>query len=253
MSPECGRALGLLDSYLCDELPSPEGASVREHLAGCAACASEIQRRLRLRAELRNALDGGDVLALEARILAGIAVEGRRRRAIVLGAAAAAALVALAVLVPSTPPSSASSLYDEARDAHLMCAVRASYPSPLRPELAAEGLGRYASLWPAVAAELHAATLLSAHVCPHGSRSYGHVVLRKGEHLVSVLATDGRPLSLPRATLGQDRDGVRLSAATSDGYAAFVLSDLDSRVHSTISEAMLASVLRALAARPGRP
>jgi len=267
MSAECRGIRSLLDSHLSDELPPEQRASVERHVAGCGTCGAELERRRQLRRELAAILDVGEVPALESRILAAVEREhraGSRKRRLGWGAAVAASLAAVLIAVRFMPPRGTPSeadetLYEGARKAHLICAVRGDYPAPLPPEKAPQRLAGYAALGAAIEPELsQGATLLEAHVCSWPQR-YGHVILQRGEHRVSVLVTARPPGSLPKdgpvtpanaRIRTWDRAGFRLAEAEANDYAAFVVSDLDASELGAMSLRILPSVVRAFRSDP---
>ena len=75
---ECGKILRYLDSYISNELLIETNHEVLRHLDNCPACAAEAEDRARLRAMLREAVEGQAVApGLEGRIKERI----RRRKA----------------------------------------------------------------------------------------------------------------------------------------------------------------------------
>ncbi len=105
--PRCEEALDWIEPYLDGDLPEEEAARLRGHLAGCPACAAELELAIRIQSELRSLpqLDcPPEVLERGRREGRGVVVpfESRRRnvrdrRAIGPRLAAAAAVLALAV------------------------------------------------------------------------------------------------------------------------------------------------------------
>jgi hypothetical protein len=91
------------------------------------------------------------------------------------------------------------------------------------------------------------------HACVFAGRRFGHVVLRYGGHLVSVLVTETRvssddrasvsavPLWLPRV------DGQSVASFTTAGHNAFIVSDLPDEQFRAMAQALTASMARRLA------
>ena len=245
----------LLDSCLSDELPPQQRTSVEHHVAGCAACAAELDRRRRVRQELAAVLDVGEVHALEGRVLAAVRREQQaamRNRRLGWGAAAAASLAAVLVAVRFVPlggpPAEAEAgVVEGARKAHSACAVQATYSAPLPPEKVPESLDGYARLGAAIQPELsRGATLLEAHVCSW-PRPYGHLILQRGDHRVSVLVTARPAGPAPKTGIrARDAGGFRLGEAESGDYTAFVVSDLEAPEVGAMSARILPRVLSCL-------
>lgn len=280
MSDECVRLRELFDSYLSDELLVETNHSLARHLGGCGACAAELERRRRLRLELRLALDEiGASDALERRILAAIAAEppaASRASAArpYLLVAAALGVAALLAWPRREPPASApraaapvvdarpvdTALYDDTARLHLECAIRRRLQTPPL-ESAPQRLRAYAAIWPASQPELAEWSFVDAHVCPPRGvpdfdRQYGHVVLARGEHRASVLATLDRSGRLPPGDgffewegvrfVEAARGGFRLAALDAGAQASFVVSDLPAAQHRALGARVLTRLRLAL-------
>lgn len=279
MSEECLRLRELFDSYLSDELLVETNHSLARHLGGCGACAAEMERRRRLRLELRLALDEiGPCDALERRILAAIAAEppsASRAKAArpYLLVAAALAVFALLAWPRREPPARAprdaapvdarpvdTALYDDTARLHLECAIRRRLQTPPL-ESASRRLRAYAAIWPASQPELAEWSFVDAHVCPPRKvpdfdRQYGHVVLARGEHRASVLATLDRSGRLPPGDGFFESDGVRFVQAARGGFrlvaldagaqVSFVVSDLPAAQHRALGARVLTRLRLAL-------
>jgi hypothetical protein len=259
MRVECREARSRLDGCLSDELPPQQRTSVEHHVAGCPACAAELDRRRRVRQELAAVLDVGEVHALEGRVLAAVRREQQasvrnRRLGWLAAAAASLAVVLVAVrLVPvgGAPSEAEAAVIEGARKAHLACAVKAKYSAPLPLEKVPERLDGYARLGAAIQPELsEGATLLHAHVCSW-PRHYGHVILQRGGHRVSVLVTDRPAGPAPKTGIrSREAGGFRLGEAESGNYTAFVVSDLEAPEVGALSARILPRVLAALRSGP---
>jgi len=256
-----------LDSYLSDELPEETRRDVSRHLGSCAGCTDELERRRRLREELRSALAAPVPVGLEARVREAVEADARPRprgasRATWL-AAAAAVLAASAVVItrPRTDPTSTSgagvrprpgpaavvdraatdlTIFDDATRIHVVCGIRRQVPKPPPPDRILPRLSPFEMLWPAVAPEMDGRILVDAHVCPRvPHRKFGHIVLRRGDRVVSVLATSERHGPLPgrserlevagldRPVYEAERWGFQVDAVELGDRVALVVSERD--------------------------
>ncbi len=270
----CRPVREALDSYISAELGAPDIQGIGTHLEVCPPCAAECRARRLLRHELAAALiSNRDTGPLEDRVLAAIetaAVKSARNRVDVWAAAVAAGLVlalvawrepeaprALAPPPPAAVVPVAATLYEETSHAHLMCAVRGEFAGPAPGRAKARlGLERFAPVLAALEPELAAGAILDTHVCSW-PRPFGHVVLDRNGHRVSLLVTPEQPEALPvEGTLLQapeqaivrvlERRGFRLAASASLAHAGFVVSTLDAPEVAALGVRVLPQALRAL-------
>ncbi len=284
MREGCAGVCELLDSYLCDELPVETRQVLASHLAGCTACASELERRGRLRAELRNALRGAPPSPeLEGRIRRAVeaAAPGRALRPRLVLGLAASVMVALtgALLlrrripgVPETPSPAVAQiearglmlaklgLYDAASLIHQACGVQRKYSGPPSLEVAAARLGPHALIWAALQPELSDATLVDTHICPpRASRQYGHVVLRRDSRVLSILVTRLQPgddLSVKAQAVRipgvearafeVEREGYEIEALEAGGRLGFLVSETGQADDSAFLRRVLPRLARVL-------
>lgn len=264
----CRPVRQALDAYLSAELEAAEIEPVETHLSQCVPCATECRARRRLRHELAAALaPDWNTGALEERVVAALEAEagrGVRRRFAGLVAALAAGLVLLLFAGRERKAPSDATIYDETSHAHLMCAVRGEFPGPAAGRAQARlGLERFAPVLAALEPELAAGAVLDAHVC-RWPRPFGHVVLERNGHRVSLLVTPERSEALPaeglllpapgRASVrGLERGGFRLAASAGVGHAVFVVSDLDAPEVAALGVRVLPLALQGLGAPEAGP
>jgi hypothetical protein len=132
-------------------------------------------------------------------------------------------------------------LFDIGVNDHVHCAIDATYPRQTRRTEMLEGLG--GPFAPMLQPVLDAAgtdyAVVSAHRCNAGGRAYVHIILRKGQTLVSVTLTlRGNQEVFPRALAGQVvtisgirlheeiRAGYSVTAFESGAYLAYIVSAL---------------------------
>ena len=211
---ECADVRTLADRFLDGELPPETQAAVRQHAEACPACWLDLESRRELRLALRRAFERSPALVppsgLEESVRAHVrahheerhVAEGRwsyRRWAIAAAVliAVSAGLLAGRLRVPTVADAIAAAAAGD----HRNCAVRfrlAEQPITLDdaavrfdPALAV------LATWPANSTAGAAAPLdvVARHSCVYAGHRYGHVVLRYGDTLVSLLVTarDGGP------------------------------------------------------------
>lgn len=108
-------------------------------------------------------------------------------------------------------------LLDIGVNAHVQCAIAGTYPRQTQRTEMAEGLG--VTFAPMLQPLLDAAgaqyAVVSAHACTAAGRGYIHLILRRGETLVSVALTKrGDQEVFPRTP------GIRLHQGSREGYSA---------------------------------
>jgi Putative zinc-finger len=233
----CSEVTELLDSYLSDELSVESNHVVARHADRCAACAAALRLRRRVRDALQAALatpPASPDLERRIRHAVGIEASGRRgRRQIMLGLAASLVLGLTATLFvlrrpPERPPLSLRAqieaqgalpanigLYESASLIHQICAVHRKPPAPPSFDLVAARLGPHGGVWAALEPALSGATLVDAHLCPpRGPRQYGHVILRRGPRVLSILVTGGQPGD----RLSEEAVALRVAGLTGPAY-----------------------------------
>lgn len=94
--------------------------------------------------------------------------------------------------------------------------------------------------FPAASGEMK---LLEAHSCVYGGRRFAHVVLRRGDHIVSVLITDA-DLSdeFGDKIVNQANENLQVAGFRTKHHAIFVVSDLTAAENSTVASAVMPSV-----------
>lgn len=76
---DCASARRLIDAFLLDELPAGSGAGLRRHLAGCAACTTELGGATRLIALLGSLPAPAPAPDLDQRVILAALADHRRR------------------------------------------------------------------------------------------------------------------------------------------------------------------------------
>lgn len=85
--------------------------------------------------------------------------------------------------------------------------------------------------------------LLEAHSCVFGGRRFAHVVLRRQNHIISVLVTDADlPDEAGNAIISQTTDGLQVAHFQTKHHAVFVISDLTAPENSTVAQTLSAAV-----------
>ena len=267
----CAQCLSMADAFLDDELPVDTAQDVIAHVEGCASCRAEIEARRALRTQLRLAFGRSAELApppsFAADMRAGLRLReeragsrGRRPRTwLVLAAAAAVLALAVAIYTLRTPPADSVTL-DWARLAahaagdHRFCALQHALEEP--PISLEDAARRYDPAYGGLREVVEASTpvrggeavVVGAHACVFERRRFGHVVLRRDGHLLSVLVTAGEGPAVkatPILSCGR-ADGFETACARAGRHVVFVVSDLGSGQESGAGR-------RPPGARPGPP
>ena len=261
----CRRIRAWLHAYLNDELSVESVAEVARHLKGCVRCSAELAEMEKLRAKLRGAVADDTAPADLRRIVQGrLDREYRRRRTQWLAIAAALAismgggfvaskkitgylpheLLAIELEVRSLVREVAAA-YAPAIIDHVHCALYRSGPkTEVMPEKVAMELGDQAPVADIVKqAAGDDATLLIAHKCHFGGREYVHMILMKGEGLVSVVITDKQD----GETLGPGLEATQagrfqIAGFEAGGRLAFVISDLSAEANLEMARALEAPI-----------
>lgn len=85
--------------------------------------------------------------------------------------------------------------------------------------------------------------LLEAHSCVFGGRRFAHVVLRRQNHIISVLVTDADlPDEAGNAIISQTTDGLQVAHFQTKHHTVFVISDLTAPENSTVAQTLSAAV-----------
>jgi anti-sigma factor RsiW len=267
----CAERGALLDTYLDGELSGDALRDLNEHLEQCDACPTELEARRALRQTLRGAFLRSPSLgpgeAFLARTRATLRAEEERSRPSQwagagswLGVAAAFLLVAgLAWLVNSLPRAPSLSVAMSAISAHAAgdhrnCALHfALEEKPISLDAAARLYEpAYRGLQEAVATSTPIASgqvhLVEAHACMFRGRRFAHIVLRRGERIVSLLVTptgqDGIAGKLTDVSACPTSGDLKIACTTAGGYAVFVVSDMPDAENLALAR-LLAPALRA--------
>lgn len=265
----CEQMREHLDSYLSRELPVEDRRQLARHLKSCAACAAELAARTRVRAQLQAAVQGTAVPAgLEAKVRDAVRNYAVRPRSGLWAIAAAAAVImcvsAVALLRVKSNPEDAILAKTPGRLAavlnvglldHLNCAVFRKFPRQPAParQIAAELGPQFADLAPMVQAKLPAGFfIIDAHHCTARGRYYTHFIMANGDRLISLILTPrqhGESLGAAITQTGVDR--FQVVGFESNGYLAYVISDMDAHRNLELSASLAPSLRVYLAAHTG--
>jgi anti-sigma factor RsiW len=231
---KCDEARPLLGAYIDAELPEPERAEVREHLALCADCGPEAAAIERLRAEIRRAAPSyrappalrAQIRAALRRETAGVPAAARR-----LGSLAYAASLLLAVAIGSggtwliSGERQESRVADEIFDSHLrsllaqhLTDVQSSDRHTVKPwfagrtDLSPPGVDLGAAGFPLIGGRLD---LIAGKPVPA-------LVYRAGKHVINVFVLPARPGSLAETV---SRRGYTLRHWTAGDLGYWAVSD----------------------------
>jgi anti-sigma factor RsiW len=267
----CADRGATLDTYLDGELSGDALRDVSEHLEQCGGCRTELEARRALRQTLRGAFLRSPSLApgeaFLARARATMRAEQERSRPSQwatagnwLGVAAAFLLVAgLAWLVDSLPraPSlsvAMSAISDHAAGDHRNCALHfALKETPISLDDAARLYEpAYRGLREAVERSAPIASgqvqLVEAHACVFRGRRFAHIVLRRGDRVVSLLVTptrqEGIAGTLADVSACPTSGDLKVACTTAGGYAVFVVSDMPDADNLALAR-LLAPAVRA--------
>ena len=248
------------------------------HLDSCQDCKTALESRQRVRDGLRRAvLAESAPLGLETRIRGELrqqALSGKERSQFpywLMAVAASLAVVATGTVIHRQKEAVALRVLALGLDDHIVCAMGGHYP-PTPPDMAkivSEMGAPYARLVPGVMHQLSEFQFVEGHRCEIGGRQYPHVILRKGETLVSLsLLEKNAGESFPQGMLnGSDAiDGLNLFRDGKEGYSVagfettkhfvYVSSKFDSEKNFALARriAPIASeILRPIEANLRRP
>jgi len=272
----CKRIRTQLDHYLSNELLVETNHEVMKHLEACAACSQELEARMRARNLLRRAVQSETApLRLRQRIEGQIRARESSFSLVrfsprwALAAAAAVAVILGGVMAVRWRTNR---LYDDARAQaayiravgarlprietvgladHLHCAVFRRFPKEYPAEaVAVQQLGpRFVQLVSMVKERMPGEyRVVMAHRCSYAERHYVHFVLKSDSNLLSLVITEKQPgesfnriepssgsqVSVPVYEAGAKR--FEVAGFESQGYLAFIVSDLDRKNNLQIAE-----------------
>jgi hypothetical protein len=227
----CDRVRKLVGPHVSNELPARAVGTLLEHTALCAPCARALEDGVRLKAMVKSAAGAAEAPPeLRNRIRARIRAEAPTALLSTawkpLAAAAAFVLVFAGAWVavwqsgggpagaePSVARGKAeddASFLEVGSTQHDRCTNALPPPEvPIELEQMEAQLGpEYANLAPLVRGRIPGdLSLVDAHVCSSDNRDFAHLVLRRGESLVSVLVTERGGAALPRDVAPARLDG----------------------------------------------
>jgi anti-sigma factor RsiW len=282
----CIRIGEILDSYVSGEESEGDRLEVETHAASCARCARALESRARLRRAVRTAVQGteGAPVDLRDRIRARVREEAPTAKATPIAAwrslAAAAAVILVAVggwaalrygddareSAARTETAVDAAFLDVGLKHHVHC-IDARPPGAAAPSLEAleTKLGpQYAGIVPVVHERIPGdLALVDAHDCRSNGRRFIHIVLRRGDGLVSLLVTDREGAALPRedAIGAIEASGLRVQSTSEGGlgvsgfatpdHLVYVVSGVTSVPASQIAAAVGPAVRDFLTAHSG--
>jgi hypothetical protein len=251
---ECQEIRDLLDSYLSSELLVETNHLVLRHVATCAACSAELERRRRTRELLVQTLRTSvDAAPLRQRIDRAIDAERLwwRRTAQWWSAAAVLAVVAALMWYPRAVDAAA---YQDSVADHVACALAFPADAWYDPERTVKVLRPpFTSLAEAVNKTYGEYTLIDAHTCPFNGRQYAHLVFRGPGGTLSLFAEPATRGALPKASVvalpghalsevyATDRDGFHVDATATRNHQLFVVSDRSTPEQDAIARQLLQS------------
>jgi anti-sigma factor (TIGR02949 family) len=278
-SNKCEQMRWRLDAYLSNELPVETTSDLLQHLAGCEACAQELEARTRVRDALRRAV-GSQTAPEELR--QSIQQRLRKTQGSFLGGSQrltwALALAGLAVVILGGIATLrwvnvlrgrqvvASVLALGVSD-HLQCAIKGhNYPDIANPpEALRKKLGpHFAGLLEVVEQNLPGFEVLEAHICsvPGSPRKYVHFIARGRGTILSVIVTSSGGAQLPSGIAlgsaaaggfnlyGAHLDGMNAAGFQAKGYLGFVVSDLSQNATMQIAGELAPPLNAALEVMP---
>jgi anti-sigma factor (TIGR02949 family) len=269
--PKCNEILQQLDSHLDNSLTGNSAREVREHLAGCSACARELELRTNLRARLKSAVQGVETPAfLEARIRANLR-SGNRGSFWAMTSATIAASVLLAVGVAyqgghlrltrssqesyiGSVSSHVATLMRVGLGDHIHCAVFRKYPkNPPTMQQFVEKMGpKYSGIIPIVRDSVPAdLKMLLAHQCKYHDRQFVHLVLKSDSQLLSVVIArkgEGEAFTAEELAPALTESGIsiydsstprfQMAAFESRDHMVYIISDMPKQQNSDLMRAM---------------
>lgn len=249
----CERIQPMLDSYVSNELLVETTHEVMRHLEGCPNCQFALEQKVKARKLLRSAMANVEVPPdLRVRVKASL----ERPVAPVLPlsgwnvgwmqAAAAVVMVLFAGLmfqVLVRDPGRIAGLLNLGWEHHVECTlVGHNYPAtpPAREKMVHDLGKQYEGLLPVVEKQLPDYQIRTAHVCRNEGRRFAHVVLQKGNSIVSVSMVkradsgafpDGKWREILSRTDQKLQSGVRdgggIAAFQTESHVAFVMGNAE--------------------------
>jgi len=283
----CQHVLGLLDSYLDDELSNHIASQVAAHLKQCEVCSRELETRRAIRERLRGAVRSIPVspnlhVAIQDSIQSarGPSRSFAYRKALPIAAAlliclSAAVAYRLGYLRVTKRSQEAylASISGPVADImrvglgdHVHCAVYRAFSKqhPTFEEMARD-LGQYKDLVPVVARLIpHDYRIETAHQCRYHSRRFVHLTMRKGSALVSLVISrrgDGESFERDQLVPALTESGIciyqgsaqrfEISGFETPDYVVYVVSNLSREDNRDMMLALAPSVTSFLRSLPG--
>jgi hypothetical protein len=253
---ECQEIRELVDSYLSNELLIETNHQVLRHLAACASCSAEVERRRAMRDLLVQSLrEDLEVAPLRERIESAIDAERLWWRRTAQWWSAAAVLAAIAVFIWYPRRVDAAAYQDSVGD-HVWCALGTRADASYDPVRAEQSLNPPFTQMAAAIGEWHGEyRLVEAHTCPYNGRQYAHFVFFGEGATISLLVEESSRGALPPATmvapagdmlpdlLATDHDGYHVDATRTRDHHLFVVSDRAGPEQDRLAKRLLASAV----------
>ena len=220
LGQSCQDALRRIDRYIDNELESGKTAELLRHFESCPSCLQELELRRRLRTRLRSAASGSPSPYLHTKVLASVRSEAAKQHRFGHGwfrqLAVAGAALCVTILVGSVAydlghlrfsaesqeryvraiSAKVSSVMAVGLGDHVHCTVFRKHPNKDVPiqEVANDLPNDYKGLLKEVAEHVPSGyNVFTAHTCRYHKRSFYHIAMKKGDHLMSLIITRRQP------------------------------------------------------------
>ena len=234
----CADARRLADSYLAGELLTETNDQILSHLETCHGCRTDVERRRRLRDDLRQAFHAASDLAsspeLRQRLRdtlrhqpASMPQRVRRRIVPAWATAAAACVIACVGLLWVYQAVFSDTLLAAAVGDHSYCTMPKEEPFTLEAATLQQPLYRRLEALSPTAATLSGGDvrIVDRHLCFYGGRQFVHLVLRYRGQRASLVVSTLTDRSLAQFA-GARIDGMNVVTFRSASLALFVVGEL---------------------------
>ena len=276
----CEKTRRYMDAYLSNELLVETTHDLLQHLESCPECTAELEARTRLRSRLKAAVKAQTAPPHLPVLVRDKLRNSQRGRWRFYAVPVAAMLVLAAVIwvrpiagpLPGIADRAAQATYIQRVSAtvaqvfrpglcdHIHCAFFRVYPQtpPDIHEMEAKLGEEYKALLPLVGPAVpEGYRVVLAHQCTYAGRRFIHLTMRKGSDVISLVVTRKNPDETFRAlSPAAGAAGVPIYQASaanyqiagfeSDGYLAFIVSDLTGATNLDIAAALAPAVRQLL-------
>lgn len=259
---QCKEFRGFSEAYLSDELLTETNIQIFRHLENCPECRAEFAANRNLRMKMRTAVENSPEFSIDPvfdnRLTESLRAEALGRKTRRFGISARFFVPAFATLLvvftigaifltrtggnevasnaTATPADLASGLTKISIDAvgnHHHCALD---QLEIWNEMSKKDYPKKAAFTEKVATPLQSqlgenVEMLHAHDCIYKDKIFTHVILRKGERIISVFIdkTDELPGEIESTTariVTESENGLQVASFEMSRRAVFVISDL---------------------------